>query len=56
MKKIYLIKTDIPLESAAFLCYNLKAVVQAAELQGLAGIARDSLPWNHRSGIGRESE
>lgn len=54
MKKIYLIKTDIPLESAAFLCYNLKAVVQAAELQGLAGIARDILPWKHRSGIGRE--
>lgn len=25
------------------------------ELQGLAGIVRDILPWQHQSGIGRET-
>ena len=50
-----------PLVIKPGLCYNLKAVVcarrvRSAQLQGLAGIARDSLLRKHRNSIGRETE
>ena len=39
-----------------YCCYaRIRMLFYTHELQGLAGIARDSLPWQHQSGIGRES-
>ena len=50
----YVLKTCFAISTVVY-AENTNVVCIAHELQGLAGIARDSLPWQHQSGIGRES-